>query len=193
MKLIMTALIQSFSMVAIAEIGDKTQLLSILLAARFRVFWPIIAGVFIATIINHGLVAWLGSYTSELVNAHWLSLVVSLLFIAVGLWTLLPDTAPEDSHIRNENAFIASCIAFFIAEMGDKTQLATLTLGAQYSETTMVIIGTTLGMLAANIPAILFGENLLKKIPLRTIRITACIIFLAFGITGLTSWYFGKG
>jgi len=188
----MNALIQSFSMVAIAEIGDKTQLLSILLAARFRVFWPIIAGILAATLLNHALVAWLGSHAGAMVDTRWLNLGVALLFIAIGFWTLIPDKAPESAHIRNEGAFFASCIAFFIAEMGDKTQLATLTLGAHYPETMQVIIGTTVGMLAANIPAVLFGENLLKKIPLPTIRIIACVIFLAFGIVGLASWFFGK-
>jgi len=185
----MDALIQSFSMVAIAEIGDKTQLLSILLAARFRSFWPIIMGVLVATLINHALVAWLGSHMASMVSADWIQLATSLLFIAVAFWTLIPDKEPDVKTGSSNGAFITSCIAFFIAEMGDKTQLATLTLGAQYSNTVMVILGTTIGMLAANIPAVLFGETLLKKIPLKMVRVIACMIFLAFGITGLIGWY----
>ena len=185
----MNALLSSFSIVAIAEIGDKTQLLSILLAARFRVFWPILAGVFIATLLNHALVAWLGSTLGSALDPQTLTLGVSLLFIAIAFWALIPDNAPDTAHSGTANAFTASLIAFFIAEMGDKTQLATLTLGAQYSQTWVVILGTTLGMLAANAPAIWFGESLLKKIPLKAVRIIACVMFLAFGMMGLLRYY----
>lgn len=187
----MEPLIQSFSLVAIAEIGDKTQLLSVLLAARFRVFWPILAGVFAATLANHALVASLGNYMGNAVDSGWLSLGVSLLFILIGLWALVPDKHPELKTAATHGAFLASTIAFFIAEMGDKTQLATLTLGARYSETWQVILGTTLGMLAANAPTILCGETLLAKIPLRTVRAIACILFLLFGAVGLANWYRG--
>lgn len=185
----MDALIQSFSMVAIAEIGDKTQLLSILLAARFRRFWPILLGILAATTANHALVAWLGSEIGGLLEAKWLQLTTALLFIAVGIWTLIPDDAPEVKEAGLHGAFVTSCVLFFMAEMGDKTQLATLTLGARYASTMQVIFGTTLGMLAANIPALLFGEAVLRKIPLRVVHAIACLIFMAFGAAGLWEWY----
>lgn len=184
----MSVLIQSFSLVTLAEMGDKTQLLSIILAARYRKFFPIITGIFVATLANHAFVAWAGSELQQFLSPAMLTPIVSLLFIAVGLWTLIPDKSPDHCDISPHGAFFASCLAFFIAEMGDKTQLATLTLGAQHPETLQVILGTTLGMLAANIPAVLFGEAVLKKIPLNVVRITACILFIGFGIVGLVRW-----
>lgn len=188
----MDALIHSFSLVTLAEIGDKTQLLSILLAARYRTFWPIIAGVFCATLLNHALVTWMGYAMGSLVETRWVTLVTSLLFIAVGLWTLIPDHAPETSATKGKGAFMASCIAFFLAEMGDKTQLATFTLGAQYTQTMQVIVGSTLGMLAANVPAVLLGDKLLQRIPLRAVRILACVMFLGFGLAGLAGWWMNR-
>ncbi len=181
-------LLQSFSLVALAEIGDKTQLLSILLAARYGKFWPILAGVFVATLLNHALVAWAGSHAGNLLNPDVITLIASLLFIAIGLWVLIPDKEPDIRH-ATRGAFMASAIAFFFAEMGDKTQIATLTLGARYEETMQIIIGTTLGMLAANAPAIWFGDTLMKRIPLKAARITACVMFIGFGLAGLLSWY----
>lgn len=185
--IVMDALVSSFSMVTLAEIGDKTQLLSIILAVRFRSFWPIFFGVLTATLLNHAMVAWLGAQGSDLLSPYWLEFSIALLFIAVGIWALIPDKEPTISAPTG-GAFITSCIAFFLAEMGDKTQLATLTLGARYVETWQVIIGTTLGMLAANAPAILFGEQLLRKIPMQLVRIIACAMFLAFGTLGLLKW-----
>lgn len=188
----MSALLHSFLLVAVAEIGDKTQLLSILLAARFRCFWPIIAGILVATLINHGLTAWAGSALGDQLHPHWLQLGVSLFFIGIGLWVLVPDDAPKEDALRTFGAFTTSLITFFLAEMGDKTQLATLTLAAEYADTLMVIIGTTLGMLAANIPAIFFGEKLLEKLPLGAIRYTACAMFFAYGSWGLWQYFNGQ-
>jgi putative Ca2+/H+ antiporter (TMEM165/GDT1 family) len=185
----MQAFVESFTLVALAEMGDKTQLLSIILAARYRKFWPIVLGILVATSLNHGIVAWLGSNMDALIDQATLKLVISLLFIAVGIWALIPDKEPQLKTTSTAGAFMASCIAFFIAEMGDKTQLATLTLGAQHPETSLVIIGTTFGMLAANVPAVLFGETLLKKIPLPAIRMSAAALFFIFGIMGIISWY----
>lgn len=188
-KIFMSVLVQSFSLVAIAEIGDKTQLLSILLAARFRTFWPIIAGILVATLINHAAVAWVGNQMGGWLDPKTLNLGSSLLFIAIGLWTLIPDEAPAE-NFKSGGAFIASLVAFFFAEMGDKTQLATLTLGAEYSATTLVILGTTLGMLAANIPAVLCGETIVRKWPLKSIRIVACLLFVGLGAYGLFEYFY---
>lgn len=184
----MSALVQSFTLVAVAEIGDKTQLLSILLAARYQKFWPIIAGILVATLINHAAVAWAGNAMGNWLDPQTLNLGASLLFIVIGLWTLIPDEAPTE-NFKSGSAFLASIVAFFLAEMGDKTQLATLTLGAEYSAMGMVILGTTLGMLAANIPAVLCGETIVSRWPLKTIRIIACLLFIGFGIYGLYSYF----
>lgn len=181
----MTVLLESFSLVAIAEIGDKTQLLAILLAARFRRCWAIVLGILIATLVNHALVAWMGKSIGGWLDPFWLNISTSVLFIVIGVWTLVPDTAPLEQKATARGAFLASVVAFFFAEMGDKTQLATLTLGAQYPQTYLVILGTTLGMLAANVPAVLCGEALLRKLPMRYIRMFACLMFLAFGFYGL--------
>lgn len=187
-RLYMSTLFQSLSMVTIAEIGDKTQLLSILLAARYRVFFPIFLGVFIATLLNHGIVAWFGVTMGSLIPIDTLHLCASLLFIAIGLWTLIPDDAPQAKE-TSMGAFAASLIAFFIAEMGDKTQLATLTLAASHPDTFNVILGTTLGMLIANAPAILLGETIIEKLPLRSIRITTCLLFVGYGVYGLMAQF----
>lgn len=177
----MNDILQAFSMVAIAEIGDKTQLLSIILAARYQRFWPIIAGIFVATLVNHAFVAWAGSALGGMIDHYWLNIGVGALFIGIGLWALIPDDAPEGDANPKYGAFVASTIAFFIAEMGDKTQLATLTLGASM-DLFSVIIGTTVGMLAANIPAVLFGETIISKLPLRAIRIGTCVMFVGVGV-----------
>lgn len=168
-------------MVAIAEIGDKTQLLSIILAARYQRFWPIICGIFVATLVNHAIVAWAGSALGGMIDHYWLNIGVGVLFVGIGLWALIPDDAPDGQPDTKYGAFIACTIAFFLAEMGDKTQLATLTLGASM-DVVSVIIGTTLGMLAANIPAVLFGEAIISKLPLRAVRIATCVMFVCVGI-----------
>ncbi|MCC7259990.1 MAG: TMEM165/GDT1 family protein [Alphaproteobacteria bacterium] len=182
----MDALLHSFALVALAEIGDKTQLLSILLAARFRVFWPIILGILAATLLNHAGAAYAGNLLGGLADSYWTGVITSVLFIAIGLWLLIPDKDPEEAGQEPKyGAFLTSVIAFFIAEMGDKTQLATVTLGAEYASTVSVVLGTTLGMLAANIPAVLFGEAILRRIPLKAVRMCACLLFVGFGAFGL--------
>lgn len=182
----MSILLQSFSLVAIAEIGDKTQLLSMMLAARYRRFWPIIAGILVATLVNHAFTALLGASVGGWFNPAWLNLIVSLLFIVIGVWALIPDSAPVEKQVSVRGAFAASVMAFFIAEMGDKTQLATFSLSAEAANALwQVVLGTTLGMLAANIPAVLCGEVIIRKWPLKTIRLIACIMFVAYGLYGL--------
>lgn len=181
----MDALLASFSLVALAEIGDKTQLLSILLAARFRRFWPIILGILLATLVNHAFSAYAGSLLVSFMGGIWPGLITGLLFIIVGLWALIPDKEPDNCPLPRHGAFLATTIAFFFAEIGDKTQLATITLGAQYADLLMVTLGSTAGMLAANIPAVLLGDKILKLVPLNAVRITASLLFIACGVYAL--------
>jgi putative Ca2+/H+ antiporter (TMEM165/GDT1 family) len=185
----MEALFTSTVTVALAEIGDKTQLLSLLLATRFSNKWAIIAGIVLATVINHGLSAWLGQYSIQWLSSDWVQYVLSGSFIAIGLWILIPDKMDEDTNLMvNLGPFFATTILFFLAEIGDKTQVATIVLGAQYQSLLWVTLGTTLGMLLANIPVIYFGEALMKRLPLNATRIFAASLFIIMGlITALWS------
>jgi putative Ca2+/H+ antiporter (TMEM165/GDT1 family) len=186
----MSAFLESSVLVAIAETGDKTQLLSILLAAHYRRAWPIIAGILVATLINHAVTAFVGQALADVVTGNTLQLGVAVLFLLVGVWVLVPDAAPDGPPALRGSIFLTSLVAFFLAEIGDKTQLATLTLGAQHPETLQVILGTTAGMLVANVPAVLVGEALLRRVPLGVIRGVASVLFLAMGGLGLAR-YFG--
>ncbi len=181
----MEALFPSFLLVLFAEIGDKTQLLSILLAARFRTFWPIAAGVLAATLFNHAVSAYAGAALAERLDGMWVQGLASLLFIGVGAWTLVPDTAPQARHEPGRSVFVYAATMFFLAEIGDKTQLATVALAAEYRDIALVTLGTTLGMIAANIPAILLGERILRLVPLRHVRYAASVLFIGFGAYGL--------
>jgi Ca2+/H+ antiporter, TMEM165/GDT1 family len=166
--------------VAIAEIGDKTQLLALLLAARFRRPWPIIAGIFVATVLNHALAGWLGALVSSYLTPNVLRWIVAGSFAAIGLWTLKPDTIDEDSErLPARGAFVATVIAFFLAEMGDKTQIATVVLAAKSPLLWSVVMGTTIGMLLANVPVVLLGSRFAAKLPLKAARMTAAALFLA--------------
>ena len=167
-----------------AEIGDKTQLLSFVLAARLRRPWPIITGILVATLINHALAGSFGVWLSTLIPPHWLPWIIGAIFIAFGLWTLIPDTLDEDDTPKPRfGAFVTTLIAFFLAEMGDKTQLATVALGARYeAEIIWVICGTTLGMMVANVPAVLIGQKLADRLPLNIIRKIAATLFVLTGI-----------
>ena len=179
----MNEFLSSFSLVALAEIGDKTQLLSIILAARFRVFFPIFFGVLLGTIVNHAMSAYAGRLLAEFITPNVILYSTSVIFIILGLWLLVPDKEPkQDEEVAKYGAFVTSLVCFFIAEMGDKTQFATITLGAQAHNIYAVIAGTTLGMMAANIPAILFGEKVLEIIPLKYARIAASLMFVFYGI-----------
>ncbi|MGK0444827.1 MAG: putative Ca2+/H+ antiporter (TMEM165/GDT1 family) [Bermanella sp.] len=179
----MEALFTSTLTVALAEIGDKTQLLSLLLAARFSNKWAIIAGILLATIVNHGLSAWLGQYSIQWLSSDWVQYCLSASFIAIGLWILIPDKMDEDTNLMaNLGPFVATTVLFFLAEIGDKTQVATVVLGAQYQSLFWVTLGTTIGMLLANIPVIYFGEALMKHLPLNTTRILAAGLFIIMGI-----------
>lgn len=169
--------------VALAEIGDKTQLLSLLLASRYRKPLPIIAAIFFATIANHALAAWLGVVVADYLSPEVLKWVLVVSFIAMAGWILIPDKLDDDEQISNRGPFVASFIAFFIAEIGDKTQIATSILGAQYSDAlTWVILGTTIGMLLANVPVVIIGKLSADKMPLDLIRKITALLFVGLAI-----------
>lgn len=173
--------------VAIAEIGDKTQLLALLLAARFRKPWPIIAGIIVATLANHAAAGAVGSWVASFFSAATLSAVLALAFAAVALWTLVPDKLDDDeaSGLKRYGPFLTTLIAFFLAEMGDKTQIATVMLAAQYNAYAWVVAGTTLGMMLANAPVVWLGERMMRRVPVRAVHIVSALIFLALGVLAL--------
>lgn len=181
----MEALLASITLVTLAEIGDKTQLLSFVLAAKLRRPYAIIAGIFVATVANHALAASVGVWLAALVGPHMLSWIVGLAFIGFGLWTLKPDTLDGDPRVMGASAFVTTTVAFFLAEMGDKTQLATVALAARYEDLTWVVLGTTLGMMVANIPAVIVGETLAHRVPMKAIRWLAAALFVAVGVATL--------
>jgi len=182
----MDAFLTSAVLVALAEIGDKTQLLSFVLAARLRKPGPIILGILVATLANHALAGSVGVWLATLIPAHALPWATGLLFVGFGLWTLHPDSLDDNPKLHRAGAFVTAAIAFFLAEMGDKTQLATVALGARFESLLPVVLGTTLGMLAANIPAVLIGEALAQKLPMKAIRYTAAAVFI---LTGLVTMF----
>lgn len=170
--------------VALAEIGDKTQLLALLLAARFRKPWPIIWGMVVATLANHLAAGAVGSWVAGLLSPALLSWILAASFIAVALWTLIPDKLEDDesSSLKRYGPFLTTLIAFFLAEMGDKTQVATVMLAAQYPHFIMVVLGTTLGMLIANVPVVLAGNFAADRLPLTLIRRLAAVAFAALAL-----------
>lgn len=174
----------STAVVALAEIGDKTMLLAIVLAARLRAPWQILAGILAATLANHGLAALVGSEVAGLIDAPWFRTAVAIGFIAMAAWTLVPDKLDDDeeSITRRGGPFLTTLVAFFLVEMGDKTQIATIALGAQYNDVLTVAAGTTLGMMLANAPAVFLGEELVKRVSLKATRIAAALLFLLLGL-----------
>jgi putative Ca2+/H+ antiporter (TMEM165/GDT1 family) len=181
------SLLVSTGVVALAEIGDKTQLLAFLLAARFRKPLPIVAGILAATIVNHGLAGALGAWITTHVNPQALRWILGVSFIAMAAWTMIPDEIEEDEAklAKGFGVFGATLVTFFLAEMGDKTQLATIALAAHYGAPVLVVIGTTLGMLIADVPAVFVGEKLAKRIPMRLVHSIAAAIFAALGVATL--------
>lgn len=180
---IMEALLTSTAIVALAEIGDKTQLLAILLAARFGRPLPIILGILAATLANHALAALLGAQVAAFLDSPVFRYAIGASFIAMAAWTLIPDKLEEEDAPRPRfGAFLTTLVAFFLVEMGDKTQVATIALGAQYQAVVAVTAGTTLGMMIANVPAIFLGNALLKRVDLGKIRLVAAALFLAIGV-----------
>src|SRR5512144_1556961 len=187
----MEALLISTGVVALAEIGDKTQLLAFILAARFKKPLPIIAGILAATIVNHGLAGALGAWITASVSPQVLRWVLGLSFLGMAVWTLIPDKIEDEEAqvARRFGVFGATLITFFLAEMGDKTQLATVALAAHYAQPVLVVIGTTLGMLLADVPAVFIGDRLGAKIPMKLVHSVAAAIFALLGVATL----FGAG
>jgi len=178
----MEAFLISLSTVAIAEIGDRTQLLSLVLAAQFRKTWHVTAGVLTATIANHAVAGFLGIWFGHFLTPRVIDLVVGVSMLAMALWTLKPDKLEEDPSIAQRNAFLATLIAFLIAEIGDKTQIATIALAAGYRNLFAVVAGTTLGMMIANVPVIFLGSAFATRLPLKAIHIGAAILFAVLGV-----------
>jgi putative Ca2+/H+ antiporter (TMEM165/GDT1 family) len=186
----MEAFLISTGIVALAEIGDKTQLLAFILAAKFRKPVPIILGILLATIANHAFAGALGAWITDLMSPQTLRWVLGVSFIAMGIWTLIPDKFDEDdARLAKLGVFGTTLVAFFLAEMGDKTQVATIALVAQYHAFFYVVAGTTLGMMIANVPAVLLGDKIAKRMPVRVVHAVAAAIFALLGIATL----FGAG
>jgi putative Ca2+/H+ antiporter (TMEM165/GDT1 family) len=182
----MEAFLTSTLVVALAEIGDKTQLLSLILAARYRKPLPIVAGIFVATIANHFLAGALGAWIREITPPDFMRWAAGGSMLAIALWTLKPDQF--DGELRQSTRaglFVLTCVVFFLAEMGDKTQIATIVLAAQYQPLYAVVIGTTLGMMIANAPVVYLGKSFSHRIPFRAVRITTALLFAVLGIAAL--------
>ena len=183
----MESLLVSTGVVALAEIGDKTQLLAFILAARFKKPVPIILGILVATLINHGLAGALGAWITSAVTPEILRWVLGISFLGMAIWTMIPDKIEEEETkvAQKFGVFGATLITSFLAEMGDKTQIATVAMAAHYAAPLMVVIGTTLGMLIADVPAVLIGDKLANKIPMKLVHSIAAAIFAILGIATL--------
>ena len=179
----MEALLVSTGVVALAEMGDKTQLLSLLLAAKFRRPIPIVFGIFAATLANHALAGAVGAWTTHAIGEEAMRWLLGVSFLAMAAWALIPDSSPSTKVERGRlGVFGTTVIAFFLLEMGDKTQIATVALAAQYTAFYEVVAGTTIGMMLANVPAVLLGERLTKRVPVRVVQVLSAAIFVVFGI-----------
>jgi putative Ca2+/H+ antiporter (TMEM165/GDT1 family) len=182
----MEAFLISTGIVALAEIGDKTQLLAFLLAARFRRPLPIIAGILVATVANHAFAAAVGALVSQLLGPVVMRWVLGLSFLAMAAWIMVPDEIDEEeSQLARFGVFMTTLIAFFLAEMGDKTQVATVALAARFPSMLAVVAGTTFGMMLANVPAVYFGERIANKVPLKLVHGLAALIFALLGAATL--------
>ncbi|WP_066709027.1 TMEM165/GDT1 family protein [Curvibacter delicatus] len=183
----MESLLVSTGVVALAEIGDKTQLLAFILAARFKKPLPIIAGILAATVVNHGLAGALGAWITSTITPEVLRWVLGISFIGMAIWTMIPDEIEEEETkvAKRFGVFGATLITFFLAEMGDKTQIATVALAAHYASPLMVVIGTTLGMLIADVPAVFVGDKLAAKIPMKLVHSIAAGVFAMLGLATL--------
>ena len=178
----MEAFFVSLTTITVAEIGDRTQLLSLVLVARYRKPLPIIAGILCATLANHAAAGFIGLWFGSLLKPKMLEILVAVSMIAMALWTLKPDTLEEGAaSISAAGAFFATLTSFFIAEIGDKTQIATMALAAAYPNLAAVVLGTTLGMLAANVPVVLLGKAFADRLPMKAIHYAASALFLILG------------
>ena len=182
----MEAFFVSTGAVLLGEIGDKTQLLALMLASRFRRPWPVIAGILVATVFNHALAGLAGAWLHDLLSPQWLPWIVGASFIGVGLWALKPDTLDaHEGQGSGRSVFVIAAVAFFLAEIGDKTQIATTVLAVRYDALIPVVSGTTLGMLLADVPVVFLGAALAQKLPLKAIRIAAAALFIVLGLATL--------
>ena len=180
----MEAFLVSTGLVPLAEMGDKTQLLSLVLAARFRRPWPIVLGILAATMANHALAAAVGGWLAGVVGPYWMRTAIGIGFLAMAAWALVPDKA-DDAGVRGGSVFIATCLAFFLAEMGDKTQIATVALAARYTAFSAVVLGTTAGMMLANVPVVFLGERIAARLPLKILHRAAAAAFAVLGLLAL--------
>ena len=182
----MEAFLVSTGLVALAEVGDKTQLLSLVLAARLRRPWAISAGILVATLANHALAGLLGRWAATLAGPEVLRWAVGLGFIAMAAWVLVPDRLEDSQPAASaSSAFVAALVAFFLAEMGDKTQVATVALAARYPSLLAVVAGTTLGMMIANVPVVVAGHRFADRLPLKAIRVATAVLLLGLGLAAL--------
>ena len=178
----------STGIVALAEIGDKTQLLSFFLAARYKRPWPIVFGILVATLANHAFAGAVGAWVAEQLGAELLRWVLGISFIAMAAWMLIPDQLDDDTATASRfGVFGATLVAFFLAEMGDKTQVATVALAARYDGLAAVVTGTTLGMMIANVPAVMVGERLAEKMPVRLVHGIAAAVFAVLGVLAIVA------
>ena len=186
----MDAFLVSLGVVAVAEIGDKTQLLAFVLAARFRRPWPVIAGIAVATLLNHGIASWLGVFLAGFADAQWLRWLIGASFLLFAAWALIPDrlNGDEPHAASSTGAFVATAITFFLVEIGDKTQVATVALAAAYQSLFVVTLGTSLGLLLVNVPAVVLGEGAARRLPMTWIRRAAAASFVGLGIAMLAGW-----
>jgi putative Ca2+/H+ antiporter (TMEM165/GDT1 family) len=176
-------------MVGLAEIGDKTQIVALMLAARFPRPLPLIVGILCATLLNHGAAGLLGTFLGAALDGPWMQWALGASFISVAIWALFPDRyEAKNENVRRFGAFVSSLIAFFLAEIGDKTQIATIGLAARFEVFLPVVLGTTLGMMAANIPAVVIGNRMANKMPIRAIRIASGVVFAALGAATLLGY-----
>lgn len=188
----MEALFVSTGVVAIAEIGDKTQLLAMILAARYRKPVPILFGILFATIANHALAAWAGALAAGWLGPDLMRWILGLLFLGMAAWCLIPDKADDaPKAVNRAGAFVATLVAFFLLEIGDKTQLATVALAARFQSLVMVTIGTTIGMMLANTPAVFCGDLIARKAPMKLVHAIAAGLFAILGVMTLTRMDFG--
>ena len=187
--MIAEAFFTSTGVVALGEMGDKTQLLALLLAARYRKPLPIIAGILVATLANHAGAAALGTWLTAWIDPTWMRWVLGASFLAVAVWMLVPDKADDDNPQAGSQlgVFGVTTVAFFLAEMGDKTQIATVMLAAKYNAYLWVVAGTTLGMMLANAPVVWLGERITRKVPIRAVHLVSAGIFLVLGLLAIFS------
>ena len=185
----MEAALVSIGIVALAEIGDKTQLLTLVLAARYKKPWPIVAGIFVATLVNHGIAGAVGAWLTTAIGQDAMRWILGISFIAMAAWMLIPDRLDDHTGAsrRIGGVFVTTTVLFFLVEIGDKTQIATIALAARFDSLMTVVMGTTIGMILANAPVAFFGEALAKRLPVRAVHVLAALVFAALGV-GVLAW-----